>query len=293
MLQGYLCVFMAALLWGLIGPVAKFAFAAGAEPLEVAFWRAAFGALFFGVHCIATGAYKARPRDAGVFAMFGVVGVAVFFGSYQVAVKEGGAALASILLYTAPAWVAILSRLVFGEVLSAGKLAALVTAMAGAALVSLGSGGGLPHGTSAWGVFFGMVSGFTYALHYIFGKKYLGSYSAATLYFYILPVGAVCMLPWVHFQPRPVGMWLVFVFMGLFTTYGAYMFYCAALKRLAATRVAVVANLEPVIAAVMAFVWWGEYFSLVGYLGGALVLAGVGIMMWEGRRVARVCGGNC
>jgi drug/metabolite transporter (DMT)-like permease len=81
--------------------------------------------------------------------------------------------------------------------------------------------------------------------------------------------------------------WAVFVFMGLFTTYGAYMCYCAGLRRLDPTRVAVTANLEPVTAAAMAWLWWGEVFAPVGYLGGALVLAGVVVMVLEGKRVRR------
>ena len=38
----------------------------------------------------------------------GIAGVSIFYGSYQLAVKAGGASLASVLLYTAPAFVALL-----------------------------------------------------------------------------------------------------------------------------------------------------------------------------------------
>ncbi len=288
-LQGFLFIFVAAFLWGLIGPAAKFAFAAGASPLETAFWRAAFGAVFFGLHCLSRREYVVAKRDMTPILAFGLVGVSIFFGSYQVAVREGGAALASILLYTAPAWVALLSRVILKETLTPAKLAALAVSMLGAGLVSLGSGGGLETGASFLGVVCGLVSGLTYALHYIFGKKYLPAYSAATLYCYLLPVGALGLLPWVDFTGKGVVPWAVFLFLGLFTTYGAYSFYCAGLTRLSATRVAVIANLEPVIAAIMAFVWWGEYFSPIGYAGGLLVLSGVAVMATakEGKTMVR------
>lgn len=304
-LRGYFFVLCAALLWAGIGPVAKFGFAAGATPLETAFWRASCGALFFLLHCAAFRLYRVKLRDLPVLFAFGLAGVSVFFGSYQIAVQEGGAALASMLLYTAPAWVAILSRLIFKEPMTPLKLTALFVAMLGAALVSLGSAGGAEGGifaledVSLLGVGCGLLSGLTYALHYIFGKRYLRDYSAATLYLYTLPVGALGLLPFVEFTAWPPFhgsegsvAWLVFLFMGLFTTYGAYMAYCAGLKLLDPTRVAVTANLEPVMAALLAFIWWDEFFRPAGYIGGALVLTGVLLMVYDGTRTARMGGVN-
>ena len=288
-IRGYAMVFLAASFWGLLGPLAKFAFADGAAPLEVAFWRAAFGGLFFIIHCGVFRLYALRKKDRLPILLFGLVGVSVFFGAYQLAVQKSGAAVASILLYTAPFWVALLSRVFLGESMQPVKVLALFIAMAGAFLVCVGSGGQAAGGgtwlslgsMNGWGVFFGLLSGFTYALHYIFGKRYLSEYKAATLYCYTLPVGALGLLPWVHFQARPLSSWLVFLGLGLICTYGAYMFYCAGLKALSATRVAITANLEPVIAALLAYVWWGEYFLPIGYLGGALVLSAVFLMVLE------------
>ncbi len=297
-MKGYLFVFCAALLWGLLGPVAKFAFEAGATPLECGFWRALLGWLFFLVHCLAFRLYRIRLKDLPVMIIFGLIGVSLFFGSYQIAIQEGGAALASMLLYTAPAWVALMSWLFLRESMTPLKLLALIIAMGGAALVSLGSAGDAPGSglfaldkVSPLGVGCGLLSGFTYALHFIFGKRYLRDYSAATLYLYTLPVGALGMLPFVEFTAWPpfsgetgTVSWIVFLFMGLFTTYGAYMTYCFGLKLLDATRVAVTANLEPVIAAFLAFFWWNEYFRPIGYVGDALVLGGVLLMIYDGTR---------
>ena len=297
-LRGYLFVVCAALLWAGLGPVAKFAFAAGATPLETAFWRALCGSLFFLIHCLALGLWRVKARDLPILLLFGLVGGSLFFGAYQIAVKEGGAAQASMLLYTAPAWVALLSRLVFRERLTPLKLLALATAMCGAALVCVGSAPGEGvldlSQVSLTGVGFGLLSGLTYALHYIFGKRYLRDYSAATLYLYTLPVGALGLLPFVEFTTWPPlsgpGGWVpwgVFLFLGLFATYGAYMAYCAGLKLLDPTRVAVTANLEPVAAALLAFLWWDEVFRPMGYVGGALVLGGVLLMVQDGVRTDR------
>src|SRR5688572_9249773 len=101
-------VLVAAVLWGLLGPASYLALRDGVAPLEIAFWRAALGALLFGAHALAGGgraAFRPARADLPALVAFGVVGVSVFYGAYQLAVREGGAALASVLLYTAPAWV--------------------------------------------------------------------------------------------------------------------------------------------------------------------------------------------
>ena len=273
-IAGYGYVLLAAALWALIGPLARFCLDGGISPLEIAFWRAAFGTLFYALHAGRFGLWRAAPLHVSYFAAFGLVGVALFFASYQLAVREGGAALASILLYTAPAWVAVLSRLLLHEPLTRRKLTALGVAMTGAALTCV-SGGGLKGGTSMAGILYGLLSGFTYSLHYIFSAHWMRTYAPVTLYLYCLPAGALAMLPWVYFAPKTLQLWGLLVLMGLTTTYGAYWAYCEGVRRLAPTRVAVVANLEPVLAGVLAFWWWDELFPPTGWIGSALVLCAV------------------
>jgi DME family drug/metabolite transporter len=64
-------------------------------------------------------------------------------------------------------------------------------------------------------------------------------------------------------------------------TYGAYLLYSFGLTRVEATRAATVATLEPVAAAALAYVVWGEALRGLGYLGAALVLAGVLVVATE------------
>ncbi len=286
-MAGYAYVLLAASLWALLGPVARFGLAVGMNPLELAFWRAVCGAVLFILHARRHNLMRVRTRDLPAFLLFGLVGVALFFGSYQLAVQGAGAALASILLYTAPAWVALLSRIVFRELMSPCKVLALCMAMAGAGLVCLSGGGG--GDVTLSGILFGLLSGFTYSLHYIFGKTYLRDYASVTLYMWSLPVGALALLPWVHFStPSRTGV-LVILVLGVVCTYGAYYAYCEGLKRLSPTRVAVIANAEPVLAAVLALWWWDERLSPSGYLGGALVLLAVFVIVLDRSAISAAC----
>jgi len=288
-MRGYIFVLLAAAFWSLIGPVARFAFDAGATAMETAFWRAALASVFFFVHSAKTGAFKVRPADLPVLMLFGLFGVTVFFAAYLLCVKYGGAALASVLLYTAPAWVAVLSRIFLRETMTAIKVAAVAMTLVGAAGVSIGSSpDGLHFGAGPWAVFWGLVSGLAYAMYYIFGKAYLSRYPAQTLFLYAMPVGALGLLPFVEFGDKAPSAWVYIIILAFCATYLPYYFYCVALKYLEPTRVAVVASLEPVMAAGLAYWWWGERFSPAGFVGSGLILAGVLTAIADGARQGRV-----
>ena len=283
-MAGYCYVLCAAVLWGLIGPLSKLAFAAGMDTLEVAFWRTTMAWFLFATQAALHHETRLAPRDLPAVVGFGVVGIAGLFGTYMVAVDAGGAALASVLLYTAPAWVALMSWLLLKEPMGGFKVAAVAATILGVAGVSLGPGltGGEAIGARA--VVFGLLSGITYALYYIFGKYYLGRYKTPTLFLYALPVGALTLLPFVHFTRPTVQGMVACLVLALCSTYGAYSIYYAGLRRLEATRAAVVATLEPVIAAGLAFAMFGECFSAPGYAGAVLIVGSVLLTIWDGRR---------
>ena len=275
---GYCFIALAAALWGSLGVISRSVLAAGVDPLELSVWRATIAGALFAVHAIARGRVRVARRDYPVLGVFAVVGVSLFYLSYLFAVRTGGEALAAILLYTAPAWVAVASALWLHEPMTRRKLAALATTLIGVACVALGAGGsagdaGLHIGPAAIG--WGLLSGLAYATYYLFGKRYFVRYEAATLFMYVQPLGALLLLPLVHFVDKSAATWGWILFLGVVPTYVALQLYEAGLRRVEATRAVTVATLEPVIAAGLAYAVWGEALRPLGYAGAALVLAGV------------------
>jgi len=283
-MAGYVYVLCAAALWGLIGPLSKLAFAAGMDTVEVAFWRTTLAWVLFAGQAVKTREPRIARRDLPVVAGFGVAGIAGLFGAYVVAVEAGGAALASVLLYTAPAWVAVMSWLFLKEPMGSYKVAAVAATIIGVAGVSLGPGFSGETASSSRAIVFGLLSGITYALYYIFGKYYLGRYKTPTLFLYALPIGSLALLPFTEFTKPTLAGAIPCIVLALLSTYGAYSIYYAGLRRLEATRAAVVATLEPVMAAGLAFVMFGERFSLIGYAGAGLIILSVLLTIWDGAR---------
>lgn len=287
--MGYVYIVIAAVLWGLLGPVSKLAFAEGIAPLEVAFWRAALGGLCFAAHSVATGTRRRSGERIGLkdwrpVLLFGFVGVSLFYGAYQLSVDLGGATLASVLLYTAPVWVALASALLLEERLTARKLLALGLAVLGVTLVARGSGSAMQFSAAA--IVWGLVAGLCYASYYPFSRYYFRRYAPANLYAWALPVGALGLLPVTGFAAKTPTAWAVLAVIGLASTYLAYLAYGRAMQHLEATRASIVATLEPVVAGAAAYGWWGERLGGSGYAGAALVLTGVLLVIAEPTRAA-------
>ncbi|MFC4425693.1 DMT family transporter [Deinococcus navajonensis] len=265
-----LLILCAAVLWGLLGILGKQAQGSGVGALEVAFWRAALGGGLFALHAAVTRSALPRGRDLLVTLGFGVLGVSVFYGAYQLAVRSGGASLASVLLYTAPAFVALLGWGFLRERLGGREVLAVAGTLGGIALISLGGGEGVT--VTAGALAFGLLSGLTYSLYYLYGKTFFHRYAPTALYAVALPVGALGLAPFVDWAPKSGAAWSSLAAIAVLSTYLAYLAYSAGLRRLPATRASVIASLEPVVAAGLAALLFGEQLSLLALLGAVLVM---------------------
>jgi drug/metabolite transporter (DMT)-like permease len=205
---------------------------------------------------------------------FGLISVSVFYSSYQIAIQSVGAALSAILLYTSPAWVGLLSYLILKEHITAEKMLTIAVTILGAVLVSLpdASAGISP---SPLGIAAGLTAGFTYALYYIFGKKLLNTYSACTVFFYSLSVGALFLYPVVDFSPKNAPAWGLLFSIALVASYGAFYMYSIGLKRLESTKAVIIATLEPVVAVGISCTFMGEALTVFGWIGCVLILGAV------------------
>ncbi len=274
----YGLVFLAACLWGTIGVMGRGAFQYGMSPLEVSFWRAALGGALFILQAVMTRQFWLRRRDLGLFILFGLLAVSLFYASYFLAVENGGVTLATIMLYTAPAFVGIISHFLFGEKLSATKMTLIGLTMGGIVLISLSGGGTVQVSSTA--LIWGLMSGATYSLYYIFGKYFLPRYQTTTIMALALPIGAVGLAPLVSFAPHPLPAWLAVASLAVVSTYLAYQLYYAGLRHLEASRAVLVASIEPVVASFLAALLYGEQLTFSGYLGAALVLGSAIASSW-------------
>ena len=282
--SGYFYAALAAVLWSLIGPLSKGALGAGVPPLEVAFWRALLGGCFFAIQAAVTGALFIPLRDAVVFFLFGAWGIGVLFGALLISIDLSGAAMAMVLMYTAPLWVAVASRVFFHEAISPRKCIAIGVALIGVVLICF-SGGSLPKEYSLLGIVCGFVCGVAYASHFPFYTWWRDRYGTDTLYTYMLLGGAAALLPFIDFVPgKSMVAWGNMIALSFLTNYLAYMAFGRSLRLISQVQSAVIGNIEPILATIWVAVFFGENFSLAGWIGCTLVLGAVFLLTVEGGR---------
>lgn len=276
MFTGYLFIITAATCWGLIGIFSSFAFSQGIGPMEVAFWRAALTWLLFGTQAIIKKETRMDKKDVPLFFIFGILGISLFYISYQFAVKTAGAAFASVLLYTAPAWVVACSYFIYKEKLTLLKSLAVILVILGVFLISKTGGNTQSNSPIGWiAILSGLTAGFSYSLYYTIGKYFSARYSSANIFLWVLPIGALGILPFVTFSHKSPVAWAAIVAMAFISTFLANYCYYQGLKYLEAGRASIVATCEPVVAAVTAYFFLGEYFTIMGYIGAGLILVAV------------------
>ena len=267
------CV-LAALAWAIIGPISRVCFAEGMDPASVAFWRMAVSGMCFLVHALLRGGLKASGRDFVSMVLFGAVNVSLVILSLQISIQKSGGAIAIILMFTAPAWVALFSRILFHETISSVKLAALTLAMIGTTLVCL-SGGSLGGEVSYVGIGCGLLSGFTYAFQFLFFTWYKDRYSTQALFAFTFIPAAVVLSFFASFNGMTLHAAAALFVLSVVSTYVSYFWYGQSLRYLSPVQAAILGNLEPVVSTLLCWWIWNENFSFIGWVGCALVIGSV------------------
>ena len=285
--RGYTLVAAAAVLWALIGLFSRSLLDQGITPLEIAFWRALLAGVAFTLHALAVGRLRVRDGvDLLRLTGFALVGVTLFYAALVLAIDTGGISLAFVLLYTAPAFVTLLAWPLLGERIDARTLVLVALALCGVVMVAFGGGDGTGGvRVSAASIGWGLAAGISYASYYLFGKWVLARYEPVTIFAFVLPIGALGLLPFVDFGPKSALAWLALVALSLTSTYLAYLAYYSGLRHVPASRAVLVATVEPVAAAALAAAVYGERLGPWGVAGGALILvAAVGASLRRTRR---------
>ena len=281
-LRGYTFVLVAATLWATLGII----FSAligdyGLSRITIAFFRASLSAavLFAALALRRPSLLRIAVRDVLFFAAFGLFGIAAFYIVYITAIDLAGMSVAAVLLYTAPAWVALISAVFLGEGLTPVKLVAVTLAMAGCALVArVYDVRGLQ--LNWLGIVAGLGAGLTYALYSVFNKIGLRRHDGWTVLAYGLLAGSVFLAPlqspqWLVTALRQPGavVWLLVLALG--PTLGAGLSFNAGLRYVPVSSASIVATLEPVIASLLAFTFLHERLDPAQLVGGGLILAAV------------------
>jgi len=289
---GYLMVTAAALLFAVNGTVSKVVLQSGISSLELTQVRATGAFLGFALLLAVTRreSLRLRRRELPYLVVFGVAGVALVQWLYFVSIGRLPIGIALLIEYIAPILIALWAWAVFKERIRRRIWVALVLAVVGLGIVvEVWSGLSL----DGLGVTAALCAALAYCVYVLMAERAVrhrdpasltafGFLFAALFWAVIRPVwrfpagrldDSVSLLG--HLERFSLPVWLLLLYVVVAGTMITFLLVAAALRHISATRVGIVAMLEPVAASAVAFAWLGESFGAAQLLGGAIVLAGI------------------
>ena len=279
----YLSILTAAACWGNLGLWNRFLMAGGFSPWSIVVVRNIGGLLLLTVVFAITdrNVFHVQLRHLKYFFATGIFGVLLPTLCYFFCQKLCSLAVASILLYTAPAIVVLLSAILWKEPITKKKAAALLLTLMGCACVTGVFTGNLT--VTIRGIVLGLSAGFFYALYSIFGRYALQHADSMTVTYWNFVFCGIGSLLFIRpaelaagfAQPR---MWLLLICLVVISTALPYLLYTRGLARVEAGRASIMASLEPVVASLVGVIVFGEPMTLLTGLGIACVLAGILIL---------------
>lgn len=281
--SAYACILLAAASWGAIGLWNRGLMAGGFSPYSIVVVRNLGGLVFLTAFFALTdrSVFHIRPGHLKYFFGTGVVSVLLFTICYFSCQEICSLAVASILLYTAPAIVVMLSAIVWKEPITGRKIAALGLTLVGCACVTGVFAG--DWNVTARGVLLGLGAGFFYALYSIFARCALAHYGPMTVTYWTFVFCGAGALLFVRPSELAAGfsqpkMWLLGVCLVVISTALPYIFYTRGLSRVEAGRASIMASLEPVVASLIGVAVFGEPMGALTVAGILCVLSGVYIL---------------
>jgi drug/metabolite transporter (DMT)-like permease len=274
-------------LWGLNFTVTKYVISHGFQPVAYSCLR--FGAAATILGGIAYGrerSYEMRRRDLLFLAGAALIGIFLNQLTFVYAIKLTTATTVALLFGTLPVMAGLFAFALGIDRLGTRFWLAGLLAAGGAALVALGSGGGLSG--HFWGDLLALGATLTWAWYSVAAAPLLRRYSplrVSALAFILgtLPLFAVGA-PQLAGQDYGfgAGVWLLYVFAVLGPLVVANLLWFGAIGRVGPSRASVFVNLQPFLAAVFSLLILGESMTRLQVAGG-LAIAGA-IVLSRDRR---------
>lgn len=275
----YFYIISAGLLWSTMGIYTKKFAVAGFTEFEIVAIRVYFSAFLLLIYNLLRNKKELKLKsvyDIKYFIGTGVVSIIFFSWSYMKSIILSSVSVAATLLYTAPAIVMVFSVVLFKEKLTWQKIGVVVITFIGCLLVTgLFESG---EAVSKEGIFFGLCSGFGYAMYSIFSIYALKKYNSATITFYTFLIAAVCLMPFFGSVMKKIfenGQFPLSILFAFAVTIMPYTLYTMGLSKIEASKASLMATVEPVGASLIGIFVYNESATFMKVLGISLVAVSV------------------
>lgn len=217
---------------------------------------------------------KIKKNDFWIFLCMGAFGIVLNNLCYFKSIELITLSAASIIIYTAPYMVTIMSVLIFKERLTWQKVSALVIAFSGCVMtIGIIDNDNI----SLIGIVLGLFSAFGYALYSIFGRIALQKYHPLTVTAYTFLVAGIALIPFSNIgnmftimAQDSTGLRNVLI-LGICITIIPFVSYTKGLKDIEPSKASIIAFVEPLTASVAGIIVFGEMLTRLKVFGIILI----------------------
>lgn len=286
---GLLSVALAAALWAISANVARGLFDDGLDPILLTQARAFLA--FFSFSILRPWRKPSRGKASLLTIVALGLAIASVNATYYLSIERLEVAVAIVIQYTAPAlvvgWIAVTSR----QRPSLQILLALIVAIAGVVLAA-GIGSRDLGTIDGFGVLLAAGSAVLFSTYTLLSEKLETHYGPAGAMFRAFAVASIFWLVFQSTRGWPgelleSDVLVRVLYVGVAGTFLPFLLYVYGMKKVAAERAVIAATTEPVLAAVVAWVWFGQNLAGLQVLGGLLVLGAVVSLQIKRRKKPR------
>jgi len=255
------------------------------QPITVVWARFAIGVIILGIVVLARNQFILPQRaEIPYFGVLGFLGIAFHQWLQSTGLMTSKASTSAWIVATTPLFIAMLSWLFLKEKLKWAQVIGIGLATIGVLLViSEGDISSLSVGEFGnFGDILIFISAINWAVFSVISRRGLKKHSAALMMFYVMAAGwFMISIPFFigpsvyDLQALSLYSLLGLLFLGIFCSGIAYIFWYDALKSIPASQVGVFLYLEPFVAVIVAAFLLGESIILASLIGGILILIGV------------------
>ena len=289
-LAGFAIVIVAASLFGMLGPLSRFAYDAGMEPLPFVAWRAGIGLLataaFIGWRVTRGAERLTRLSDLDRSARLSLAAAAVLgftlnFAMF-IAFDLVTIALALLGFYTYPVIVAVVNVALGREEMDRPRIVALVLAVAGMVAVvasQLDPSTGIR--LDAIGIGLALSAALSQAAFVVISRSGYRAVPASQAMAVILATTVVCSVVVaavtgaggaLGYPMRDPDVLPLLLFTGLFAAAIPSILFLTGIRRIGGTRAGILMLIEPVVGVALAAVLLDEHLAPIQVVGGLAIL---------------------
>lgn len=272
----------AAVLWGLFPVFTRIIYAEGITVMQAVAARAAVAGLIYLVIGFVKGCFSGLGgRDLVFLSLYGFASLLGTYVFYSLSIKYLSAAMAAMLLYTAPAFVIVFDRIIWKEKVTPPKLIALAAVFFGSCLVVRAYDvESLVVNTA--GIIFGLLSGISYSMLTVIGRAAVKRGYSATRNT-VVPAVAVGVLagaaiPVCGLPLDSTTVILCYLALGVVGSVLPYFLYQKGLASgIDGSAASILANIEPVTATMFGVLIFADTLEAAQIVGIVVVLGGAAV----------------